>query len=533
MRGFLLLITLAAALAACGIGFAASQVSPAAEARRQVQADYEAQRNRLDLAERQRQAQAVGELVDAILPAAKVAGVLGVLMLPPAAVALAALGVWAMRRRAELVNVAPGVPPLPRAGLLRGDHADLTALGLAGHWTTQAETARNPAPPSLPDTLRSFTYAPRAGRESAPRVIGEASKPPPVLGRGVPVPAFGDLMAHGQIGHDRRLLLGFEPDGASLRPVLGDLGAIYSVALAGQSGSGKTTTARCLVAQAVLLGARALLIDPHAHAGEESLAAALAPLAPALLAPPASTDDDIRGVVRLVDELIDRREAGETGPPVLVCVDGWTELQDGRRAADLTRVMRRVCVAGRKLQVYALISGQDWTKASAGAIRDVLTGAYVHKLRPPVARLISPGTPADVWNLPAGHAYLDRPGAPRSLVIVPQTTGADLEAVALRLPPPAPVAPPSPWTVIRGGGGGGGGGGAGDGDSDGESDTENATTTDTTTTDPDQARRERIRELSAQGVSRSTICSIVWGYKDSRTMGLVADVLGPVAQVDG
>ena len=51
--------------------------------------------------------------------------------------------------------------------------------------------------------------------------------------------------------------------------------------------------------------------------------------------------------------------------------------------------------------------------------------------------------------------------------------------------------------------------------------------------DPDQARRERIRELSAQGVSRSTICSIVWGYKDSRTMGLVADVLGPVAQVDG
>ena len=72
MRGFLLLITLAAALAACGIGFAASQVSPAAEARRQVQADYEAQRNRLDLAERQRQAQAVGELVDAILPAGAV-----------------------------------------------------------------------------------------------------------------------------------------------------------------------------------------------------------------------------------------------------------------------------------------------------------------------------------------------------------------------------------------------------------------------------------------------------------------------------
>ena len=518
MRGFLLLITLAAALAACGIGFAASQVSPAAEARRQVQADYEAQRNRLDLAERQRQAQAVGELVDAILPAAKVAGVLGVLMLPPAVAALAAVGFWAMRRRAELVNVAPGVPPLPRAGLLRGEHANLTALGLAGHWTAQAETARNPVH-QLPEGVR--TYAPRYGNVAAPHVIGEASKPPPVLGRGVPVPAFGDLMARGQIGHDRRLLLGFEPDGASLRPVLGDLGAIYSVALAGQAGSGKTTTARCLVAQGVLLGARGLLIDPHAHAGEESLAAALAPLAPALLAPPASTDDDIRGVVRLVDQLIDRREAGETGPPVIVCVDEWTELQDGRRADDLTRVMRRVCVAGRKLGVYALVSGQDWTKASAGSIRDVLTGAYVHKLKPPVARLISPGTPADVWNLGPGQAYLDRPGAPRSLVIVPQTTGADLEAVALRLPPPATVTPPpSPWTVIRGGGGGGG---SEDSDSEPESDTETATTTTTTTTT--EARRERIRELAAQGVSRSSICQVVFGYKDSRTMGIVADAL--------
>jgi uncharacterized protein (DUF2236 family) len=51
------------------------------------------------------------------------------------------------------------------------------------------------------------------------------------------------------------------------------------------------------------------------------------------------------------------------------------------------------------------------------------------------------------------------------------------------------------------------------------------TTTTTTAYDPDADRARRIIELHEQGISKSSICQVVFGYKDTRVMGIVNRVI--------
>jgi len=231
--------------------------------------------------------------------------------------------------------------------------------------------------------------------------------------------------------------MGYDADGSKLWGK--GFGSLFSFGLAGLQGTGKTTTGRFLLAQAALQGARLVIVDPHRDTGEESLAGTLAPLRPAFALEPAADDDEILESLRLIHAELDARERGARGPILVWAVDEWTDLARRRVADELRDTARRVSTVGRKLGVYAAISGQGWTKESAGEVRDYLTAAYVHKLRPPVARLLAPGIPSDVWTLEPGQAYLDQTTGGRHLVRIPDTTAADLGQVARLLPPPAPL----------------------------------------------------------------------------------------------
>lgn len=351
------------------------------------------------------------------------------------AAGLAALALLAFARRLALVRV-PGGPPLPYAGVAAGEYAQLSALGMAGHFEVERTRAANPSPP-LPATLR--TYAPRYNTP-AHRVINQAAPavalaPPGDAGAPVAIPTFGDLLRLGQVGRNRALVLGYTADGV---PVKGDMDSLFSFGVAGLQGSGKTTTERFLLGQVALQGGRFALIDPHRDvAGGQSLAGTLAPLRGAFLLPPAADDGEIYQVIELVNEEIDRRERGDTGPVIVLAVDEWTDLARRPCAEDLQALARRVSTTGRKLGIYAALSGQGWTKESAGEVRDYLTAAFVHKLRPQVARLLAPGVGNEVWTLAPGQAILDRTTGPRLTVTIPNTTGQDLAAVAGLLPAPA------------------------------------------------------------------------------------------------
>ena len=291
--------------------------------------------------------------------------------------------------------------------------------------------------------------------EGAPALPG----PEPAAGPAAPAPTFAALLAAGIIAPTAPLVLGYTPAGA----LTGGWRDLYSSAVAGLSGSGKTTTLRFLAGQSALHGARFLVLDPHADAGEESLAGTLAPLAPVFLAPPAADDRAMLHALGDVQTELQRRLRGAPAtPPIIVAIDEFTSLMARSTLAEpLAGLIEAVAQEGRKVGVFALISGQIWTAARTGssALRDALASVYVHRSHRQQARLLLPVIDAPrAERLPAGTALLMRTSGEVSEVTIPLTTAADMAAVGARLvtstaralPPPAPLALPEPpeWPAL-------------------------------------------------------------------------------------
>ncbi|MBX7250233.1 MAG: DUF87 domain-containing protein, partial [Caulobacteraceae bacterium] len=271
-----------------------------------------------------------------------------------------------------------------------------------------------------------------------------AAPPEPVR---TPAPSFGELLERGLLGPGR-FALGWNPNAGI--PAYGIFADLYSVAILGATGSGKSTTARALVSQTALNDGKLIVIDPHLHATRDSLAGDLAPLSSAFLLPP--VDDDptaIKHALGAVLDLLEDRKAGATGPTVLVVCDEWTSLvsRGGPRAELLTRTMRLLAVEGRKLGLHGMVCMQDATKEAVGPLRDVLSSAYVHRSRPQHARMVAPGLKADTWSLAPGQAWLDQTSGPPRLLAMPECTAADVATVG-RLLPSGPKSDSASWAQV-------------------------------------------------------------------------------------
>lgn len=157
--------------------------------------------------------------------------------------------------------------------------------------------------PAVPQTL-SYTqhYAPHL---RAPAALPDMEAPALQLPA---VPSFAKLLADRRVGQGNPLLLGF--DTASGAELVGSWLDLYSTAVSGMPGSGKTTSRRFLACQTALHGARFAICDPHAGAADDSLAATLAPLSAAFVCAPASGDKAILETVRYVADVGRRRVSG-------------------------------------------------------------------------------------------------------------------------------------------------------------------------------------------------------------------------------
>lgn len=250
------------------------------------------------------------------------------------------------------------------------------------------------------------------------------------------VPSFGALLDQGRVGRGRPLLLGF--DGGTGAAVEGSWLDLYSCAVGGLSGSGKSWTACFLAAQAALYGSRIVLLDPHAD-NAESLAQRLAALAPCFVCDVASEPRAMLAAVNLVAEELERRKAGGRGAPWLFIADEFSALQRGALAEPLAALVEALGQEGRKLQLYGMVCGQVWSGTRSGGteLRDSLASAYVHRLRPAQARMLtgltSADLPADLISLPAGAAYLLSTAGELRPVVIPQMRPADIQRVAALL----------------------------------------------------------------------------------------------------
>jgi hypothetical protein len=300
----------------------------------------------------------------------------------------------------------------------------------------QVEVARaaQPLPPQhySPHIVYSPHFAGRAVAGDAPAAaLGSDER------AAQPTPTFADLLQQGRIGQGQPLLLGF----AGSEGIWGGWGDLYSSAIGGLSGSGKSWAACNLLAQSVLNGARLLLIDPDAS-NSESLAARLSPLASRFVCDPAEDDSDIQTVISLAAREIERRRAAkdERHSPLVIAIDEYAALQRGSAGEALAGLVEDIARRGRRLGVYAMCLSQVWqaSRSGGGHTRDAFASALVMRMRSKQASMLTGlparDLPADILELPAGQGYLLTTKGELQRIAQPLTTPGDMQQVAALLP---------------------------------------------------------------------------------------------------
>jgi hypothetical protein len=340
---------------------------------------------------------------------------------------LASLGVAHIARfRRERMPRADGLVPVLAADL---GTVGPQALG-AFHGTQQLAASHGPVPHTL-------SYAPHT--TNAPRLDyrgDDRGAVAPALAESTAVgvvPTFAQLLDGGRVGRGQPLLLGI--DAATGAELVGDWRDLYSTVVAGFSGSGKTTTQRYLAAQTALHGARFVVIDPHAEAGDDSLAATLAPLAGRYLCEPASDDKRILEAVRFVADIGESRVKGRSADqtPIILWADELTKLLGRSKIGDeLGQLLEAVAQEYRKKHVFVCGSGQIWTaERVTSELRDSFASVIAHRMKRGQARMLLPTEEAaQVERLETGRAILWRTSGETTTVAIPNTTRADIVRVA-------------------------------------------------------------------------------------------------------
>jgi hypothetical protein len=249
------------------------------------------------------------------------------------------------------------------------------------------------------------------------------------------VPSFAQLLGQGEI-QPGRFLFGYQDDG---QPMYGDWKQLYSAALAGKSGSGKTTTLRWIAAQSAIGGARFVVLDLHGESGEESLAGTLAPLSSRMLCPAATTDTEILDTIRLVKSIGDARLKGDRDrTPIVVCVDELTALLNRSTVGPAVgELLEAIAQEFRKVNIYALASGQIWTAARTGqtsALRSSFASAMVHRMDRDGARILLPADVArQVESFQRGRCIFKTTAGDYVPLSIPNTTARDIVDLAATL----------------------------------------------------------------------------------------------------
>ncbi len=227
----------------------------------------------------------------------------------------------------------------------------------------------------------------------APNVSGvtlpfqETSELPPPQAQDIPT--FQELLTNGAIARGEPMILGYEHG----IPRHGSFLDIYSAAVAGESGSGKTATLLFLIGSGLVsCSIRFLGIDPH-YPHPKSLGFKTKPLWESGLMRMATYKDDMLTMLNDVERTIDNRlkQVDRDTTPVVLVIDELAFLAKTSIGNAIAHTMERISTEGRKCAVYMLASSQTWLVARTGSssvVRDTLTSAFVHRIKPKQANLL-------------------------------------------------------------------------------------------------------------------------------------------------
>ncbi len=248
------------------------------------------------------------------------------------------------------------------------------------------------------------------------------------------VPTFQKLLHTGELAPGRPMILGYENG----LPRRGSFLDIYSAAVAGESGSGKTATLLFLIGSGLVAQRiRFVAIDPH-YPHPKSLGFKTKPLWEAGLMSMATYKDDMLAVLNAVERTIDKRlqQIDTDTTPLVLVIDELAFLVKTSIGPAVTHTMERISMEGRKCAVYMLASSQTWLSSRTGkssVVRDTLTSAYVHRIKPKQANLLlqdkEEAEKVKKHVKHAGDALLVPVGDESLIVKMPFTTDADMRLV--------------------------------------------------------------------------------------------------------
>lgn len=254
------------------------------------------------------------------------------------------------------------------------------------------------------------------------------------------IPTFAELLDRGEIAPGKPMILGYIHG----QPRRGGFIDIYSAAVAGESGSGKTATLLYLMGSGLLAeGIRFYGIDPH-YPHPKSLGFKTKALWSSGAVMMATDRDQSRDVCRTINDLITHRltQQDTTTTPIVLVIDELAFLMKSSLADDLASTMARVSTEGRKCAVYMLASSQTWLVESTGnssVVRDTLTSAYIHRIKPKQANLIlqDKDETAKVKKhvKHVGQVLLCSVQHDSEIAQIPYTTEHDLQRVAAMVKP--------------------------------------------------------------------------------------------------
>jgi hypothetical protein len=248
------------------------------------------------------------------------------------------------------------------------------------------------------------------------------------------------------------LLLGFDKSIGSVEPSsgiylrLGEQSDVALLAVSGDSGSGKTSTMRFLMAQAAMQGAAIVLCDPHGRDNAQSLVQSCAPLASSFLMPPAVSWDEIREAIQTVDRIgRNRLSAGAADREhVMLVIDEFSDVaRNAPDIKDIARLLVNIADLYRKVNLTAWLVVHHWrvNEWKSGTLKDAVQGTVFHRMAKSEAKLFvsDPTITTQIHYLPHGDAVFFKRGQaqPVRLTGIPEVKRAHLdEAKTLFLPAP-------------------------------------------------------------------------------------------------
>lgn len=181
-------------------------------------------------------------------------------------------------------------------------------------------------------------------------------------------------------------LLGVDP--ATGEVITCDFGYLLTTWIVGGSGRGKTNTVALKVYEAVQLGYKLIVIDPHKHK-DDSLAKKLEPFSTSILGEVAWKDEQIDAVLDWFLETFEERRQGRgTKEQILLIVDEVGNLARNDLFVDKIKKIARVC--GQESRGFGM-AGYFISQQASGLkwLRDSAITVIAHKLLMDSERLLA------------------------------------------------------------------------------------------------------------------------------------------------